>query len=55
MDKEIDEIIKNLNLARKEIGADSVKFYLNNETDYCFKFLKNEKVVMVIRRGVKRK
>ena len=55
MDKEIDIIIENLEKLRQENKSDLIKFYYKKDDDYCFKFIRNEKIVSVIRRGLKRK
>ena len=52
---EIYKVLENLEIVRKEYGADTIKFYYENDRDYCFKFVKNDKVILVIRRGVNRR
>lgn len=53
--EEINKVLENLEIVRKECGADTIKFYYEQEKEYCFKFIKDDKVILVIRRGANRR
>ena len=55
METKINKILEGLELLKEEVGADEIKFYYVANVDYCFKFIKDDKIVLVVRRGLKRK
>lgn len=46
----IENIITELNKIVKELGADGVKIYFNNDSSYSFKFIKDNKVIKKIKK-----
>jgi len=46
----MNELLEMLNEEVKKLNADGVKIYFNDETNYCVKFIKDNKVISHIRK-----
>ena len=47
----MEDLIEVLERKCQEQEADGVKVYFHTREDYCFKFIKGDKLLKVIRRG----